>query len=120
MASTATTEIKDPADLCAHLAPLGHEERLRVLRRILLGELTPAEQFLHDWDKLQLEERWPDAERLTWAWRLATDIDTCADLIAGRAVSPDRLNQHELFIAKNSPLVRLDTRPIDLLEGQAA
>lgn len=75
-------------------------------------ELLPA-----DWRE-QLEEKWPDGARLTWAWRLARDLDACADLIAGRAVDPSRLDPSQLRLANEARLVVL-VRPVDLLEVAA-
>jgi hypothetical protein len=69
-----------------------------------------------DWRE-QLAERWPDAERLAWAWRLARDIETCGDLIAGRAVGSSRLNPEALFEARRRSIVQLRA-PIDLLNVQ--
>jgi hypothetical protein len=62
----------------------------------------------------KLERRWPNAERLVTAWRLARDIDTCADLIAGRPVDQARLDPEAVFAARRKSLVTL-TAPIDLV-----
>jgi hypothetical protein len=62
-----------------------------------------------------LREAYPDGKRLAVAWRLTRDVDTCAELLAGRSVDPGRLNTRELELAQEASLVRL-TRPIDLLE----
>lgn len=121
MASTATTEIKDYDGLVRWLKPLGREERLRVLRRTFLDQFfTPAQRLLVEWDRLMLEEAYPHPRRYLTAMLLAKDLDTCRDLLAGLPVDPVRLDRHELFIAKNRHLVRLDMTAIDELEGQAA
>lgn len=63
-----------------------------------------------------LFERWQDGERLMWSFRLALNLETCADLIAGRPVSPGRLDQDELSRAHEPQLVQL-VAPVDLLTG---
>lgn len=67
----------------------------------------------------QIRAAWPNAERLRAAWDLALDLETLADLITGRPVSPGRLDKAELAKARQATLVVL-RRPIDLLlEGAA-
>jgi hypothetical protein len=78
----------------------------------------PWEPLPEGWRE-QLAERWPDAERLEWAWRLARDVDTCADLIAGLAVSAGRLDPDALFEARRRSLVQLRA-PIELVNVQEA
>lgn len=67
-----------------------------------------------DWRE-QLRARWPDGERLRAAWALARDVDALEDLLAGRAVHPDRIDRDELVKASRANLVQLRA-PIDLLE----
>jgi hypothetical protein len=71
-----------------------------------------------DWRE-QLAALWPDAERLAWAFRLANDVDTCADLIAGRAVSSSRLDESALLEARRRSLVQLRP-PLELLNVREA
>lgn len=103
-----------------------------------MNDSTTTTDFIHYWDSLpaelqlatpaniaagcynghpfvrtERERLWPNGTRLTWAWRLAKDLVTLADIIAGRPVDPDHLNQQELFIARNHRLVRFDTAAID-------
>jgi hypothetical protein len=66
-------------------------------------------------ETLRLRGKWPDGQRLTTAWALALDVDACADLLAGRAVAPERIDQGELFNARRKRLIQL-VAPIDLLE----
>ena len=67
-----------------------------------------------DWRE-QLNALWPDGERLLVAWEIAGDVDTLADLLAGRAVDPARLKPDALERARRRRLVRLDVRAIDLI-----
>jgi hypothetical protein len=53
-------------------------------------------------------------ERLVAAWRLARDVDTCSDLIAGCPVDQARLNPEAVFEARRKSLVTLSA-PIDLV-----
>jgi hypothetical protein len=62
----------------------------------------------------ELERRWPNGERLLWAFRLAHDVETCADLITGRPVDEARLDPETMFAARRQSLVQLSA-PIDLL-----
>lgn len=64
--------------------------------------------------RAELEQRWPNGERLVWAWRLARDVETCADLIAGHPVEESRLEPDALFEARRRRLVQLRA-PIELL-----
>src|SRR5690242_3948206 len=61
-----------------------------------------------------LREAWPDGERLAAAWRLARDLETLSDLLAGAPVSEDRLDPEALFPARRRSLVQLGA-PIELL-----
>ena len=61
-----------------------------------------------------LREAWPNGERLAAAWRLAPDVDTCSDLLAGVPVSAGRLDQEALFESRRRSLVTLSA-PIELL-----
>jgi hypothetical protein len=54
---------------------------------------------------------------LSWAVRLALDVETCRDLLEGRPVDPARLDQAWLARAKALELVRLDFHAIDLFEN---
>lgn len=65
-----------------------------------------------------LRTRWLNYEQLAAAWRLACDVGTLDDLLAGRPVDPSRLDQDELAKAQRATLVRL-VAPVDLLEGIA-
>jgi hypothetical protein len=60
------------------------------------------------------------AAALSWAVRLALDVDTCRDLLEGTPVDPARLDQGALAAAKAQPLVRLDFRAIDLFANLIA
>lgn len=64
--------------------------------------------------KLEREARWPDAGRLQIAFRLAVDVEACADLLAGRPVDPARLDPLQRAKAQEARLVQL-VRPIDLV-----
>jgi hypothetical protein len=63
-----------------------------------------------------LEERWPHPARVGVAMRLAKDVRTCAELLEGGPVDPDRIDQKQLKWAKQRLLVRLDMHAIDLLK----
>lgn len=63
-----------------------------------------------------LRERWPHADRVAVALRLAQDVDTCAALLDGDPVDPARLDASGLAWARKRALVRLDTHAIDLLD----
>ena len=66
-----------------------------------------------------LRDKWPDGERLTTAWRLARDLETLRDLLAGLRVAADRLDQEALFEARRRSLVQLRT-PIALVNVSEA
>jgi hypothetical protein len=63
----------------------------------------------------ELRERWPHPYRLVVAMRLAKDVETCAELLEGLPVDPDRLDPEGARWARERLLVRLDFRAIDLL-----
>jgi len=63
----------------------------------------------------ELSRRWPDRERLAAAWRLARDLETLADLIAGRVVAAERLDQDALREARRRSLVQLRA-PIEFVD----
>jgi hypothetical protein len=65
------------------------------------------------WDALR--ERWPHADRIKVAFALASDIDTCAALLRGEPVDPDRLDPERVAWAREHRLVQLDLAAIDLL-----
>jgi aryl-alcohol dehydrogenase-like predicted oxidoreductase len=67
-----------------------------------------------------LRDAWPHPERIVVAMRVAGDVDTCAALLRGDPVNPDRLDQEGLRWARERRLVRLDLRAIDLLTRSAA
>jgi hypothetical protein len=67
----------------------------------------------------ELRRCWPDGARLTAAWRLARDPETCADLLRGLPVDRDRLSPEGLAWSLEHRLVRLE-RPIDLLLEEAS
>jgi hypothetical protein len=48
--------------------------------------------------------------------RLAKDVGTCAELLEGGPVDPDRIDHKQLRWAKQRLLVRLDMHAIDLLK----
>jgi hypothetical protein len=54
---------------------------------------------------------------LSWSVRLATDLDTCRDLLNGEPVDPARLDQAWLSRARALKLIRLDFAAIDLFEN---
>jgi hypothetical protein len=61
--------------------------------------------------------RWPDGQRLFWAFKLALDVEACADLLSDKPVGqPPRPG---LLEARKETLVRL-VRPIDVLERNVA
>ena len=62
-----------------------------------------------------LRERWPHPYRLVVAMRLARDGETCAELLRGEPVDPDRLDPEALRWARDRLLVRLDLHALDLL-----
>jgi hypothetical protein len=72
------------------------------------------------WEPISPEQReelrrcWPDGARLTAAWRLALDVETCADLLRRLPVDRDRISSEGLAWSLEHRLVRLE-RPIDLL-----
>jgi hypothetical protein len=63
----------------------------------------------------QLREAYPDGQRLWWALLLARDPDTWAELVAGAAVEPVRLDQAQLAWAREQKVVRLDATVADEL-----
>ena len=67
-----------------------------------------------------LRERWPHPYRLVVAMRLARDVETCAELLRGDPVDPDRLDLEALRWATERLLVRLDFRALDLLLEEAS
>jgi hypothetical protein len=52
--------------------------------------------------------------------RLARDVETCAELLRGEPVDPDRLDREALRWASERLLVRLDFCALDLLLEEAA
>jgi hypothetical protein len=62
----------------------------------------------------QIRASWPNTQRLHTAWRLALDLETLDDLLAGRPVDPTRIDPGELARARRASLVQL-VRPIDTL-----
>lgn len=112
--------MKDAADLCAYLEPLGHDRAHALLRFRLYGEpdeLTGAEQTIIEYDRAQheadLRALRPFLNAARVAMWIARDLETCRDLLAGLPVDPDRLDQQELLNAKNRRLVRLDMTALD-------
>ncbi len=87
-------------------------------RRRLIAERRRQEKPWPDqrpWRGLEeLRQRWPNGERLVTAWRLAPDLDTCSDLLAGVPVSAERLDQVALAESWELSLVTLSA-PIALL-----
>jgi hypothetical protein len=67
-----------------------------------------------------LRERWPHPYRLVVAMRLARDVETCAELLLGLPLDPDRLDAEAVRWAGERLLVRLDFRALDLLLEEAA
>jgi hypothetical protein len=63
----------------------------------------------------ELWRRYPSVERLDVAFRLAVDVDTCADLLLGQPVERGRLDAKALRWARVRRLVRLE-RPLDLFD----
>lgn len=74
-----------------------------------------AHQLLDEWDRLTLEDRYPNPTRILVALRLATDLHTCRRLLQGDPVDPDRLDSGELRRARDRKLVRLDFTELDHL-----
>jgi hypothetical protein len=74
--------------------------------------ITPAM-----WEALRAA--WLDSARLAAAWQLAKDVEALADLLAGRAVDPSRLDPDELIRSRRRRLVRL-VAPAELLEEGTA
>ena len=91
-------EIKDPADVCQVLEPLGQERRLWFLRRWLFGEGGP---------KPEQDYYWAGRDRLTLAWHLTTSIGDLCALLRGEYVDPARLDQEWLRWAKREQFVTL-------------
>jgi hypothetical protein len=60
------------------------------------------------------------AAALSWALRLALDVETCRDLLNGEPVDPARLDPKALARAKATDLVRLDFRAVDLFATPVA
>jgi hypothetical protein len=52
---------------------------------------------------------------LSWAVRLALDVETCRDLLNGQPVDPARLDPDWLETAKAFRFVTLDISALDLL-----
>jgi hypothetical protein len=50
---------------------------------------------------------------LSWAVRLALDVETCRSLMLGEPVEPARLDQGWLEVAKEFQLVTLDVVALD-------
>lgn len=78
----------------------------------------PWEPLPADWRE-RVTARWPDGARLTAAWALALDVDALADLLAGRAVDPSRLDPDEVIRSRRKRLVRL-VAPAELLDEGAS
>lgn len=57
--------------------------------------------------RVALREAYPNAERLKVVFRLALDVDTAHDLLAGNPVSESRLDPEALFEARRLSLVQL-------------
>jgi hypothetical protein len=62
----------------------------------------------------ELRGRWSNPYRVLVALRLARDAETCAELLRGEPIDPDRLDQAGLSWASERLLVRLDLYAIDL------
>jgi hypothetical protein len=60
------------------------------------------------------------AAALSWAVRLALDVETCRDLLNGQPVDPARLDPGALACAERLRLVRLDFRALDLFANLIA
>ena len=78
-----------------------------------------AHALLVEWDKLELEERWPHVGRLRVAIALARDLETCRALLLGDPVDPARVDRDALRRARDKKLVRLDLTELDLLTQRA-
>lgn len=74
---------------------------------------------LAEYDRLQLEQRWPNPHRLALAFRLAPNVETCEDLLSGVGAGPEQLDASALLEARQRMLVRL-VPALDVLEGIAA
>jgi hypothetical protein len=79
--------------------------------------IVPRDPHEPLWDEQRaaLRARWLHTARLRVAFALATDVETCADLLSGLPVDPDRCDPAGLRWATDRLLVRLDFRAIDLL-----
>lgn len=93
------------------------EAERRRLRAKRLCEAVPWPADRPDPELERVRALWPHPYRLVVAQRLARDVDTCAELLAGAPLDPARLNPEGLQWARTRTLVRLDLRAIDLLEG---
>jgi hypothetical protein len=104
----------------AETAQRGYHDRLRQGSAVIVPR-DPWQPLPVDWRE-QLRARWPDGERLAWAWRLAPKLATCGDLLAGLPVALAWLNQNALVAARRSSVVTLRA-PLELVkvtEDQAA
>lgn len=81
---------------------------------------TTAIEALAEYDSAELADRYPNPHRILVALRLATDLDTCRQLLHGQPVDPNRLDRQALKHAREHALVRLDLHAIDHLNGAAA
>lgn len=90
------------------------EAQRRRLRAKRLWQAKPWHTERPDPELERLRKRWPDGERLRWAWRLARDVETCGELIAGRAVSQERLDEDALKEAHQKTLIELRA-PLELV-----
>jgi len=68
---------------------------------------------------VELRERYPHANRLAVAFRLARDVETCASLLRGEPVDPTLIDSDSLAWAQRQSFVQL-VRPIETLIGEAA
>ena len=79
----------------------------------MIAPRDPWQPLPPDWRE-QVTAKWPNAERLSWAWRLARDPETCGALIAGHPVDQRRLDPDALLEARRRSLVQLRA-PLELL-----
>jgi hypothetical protein len=80
----------------------------------VIAPANPLQPLPTGWRE-RLVARWPDGARLDAAWRLARDLETLADLLAGLPVAASRLDPDALVEARRRSLVQLRA-PFDLVD----
>lgn len=80
--------------------------------------LSVSEPLPADWRE-RVQAAWPNGARLTAAFELANDLDTCRDLLEGKPIDVERLRPDGYRKARQRRLITLQ-RPADLFNVQDA